>query len=438
MENVKNEVKQSLLGTEKIELKSRPASLKKDSESFLNPLYKKLVLKLLTRFEKGSLTLTFPDGEVMSIGDGIGHRADLQIKNNDFYQKCFLYGDIGFGESYCDGDWESSDLTKLIQWVIQNVETSGVMSGSKTKDLATNLLGQLNKLGHFFNKNSKSGSQSNISYHYDLSNDFYEIMLDDTMSYSCGIFENEDTTLKEASLKKLEKLCEDLDIQPGDHILEIGCGWGGFAIYATTHFDCKITGITISKEQYQFAKKKIEEHGLQDRVTLLLQDYRDLEGEFDKIVSVEMIEAVGHEFLPVYFKSIDRLLKPSGVAVIQAITSPDSRYNQFRKGVDFIQKHIFPGSLLPSVNAMTSACAEHTQLHLYHLRDIGLDYAKTLRIWDEKVKQNRQEIAKLGMDETFFRKWHYYLCYCEAAFKERNISDVQVTFIKPNNTHYKY
>lgn len=399
-------------------------------------LYEKIVFSALKRFKKGNLALTLPSGNTIKIGDGDGISTSLIIKNEDFFKKVVFHGDVGFGESYIDGDWETNDLTTLIKWAIQNAETSGVISGSRFKDMSLNLLGQFNKLTHFLNKNSKKGSQSNISYHYDLSNDFYELMLDDTMMYSCGIFETNESTLKEAQLKKLETLCHDLDIRPGDHILEIGCGWGGFAIYATTHFDCKVTGVTISKEQYNFALDKIKMLNLEDKITLLLKDYRDLEGQFDKVVSIEMIEAVGHEFLPTYFQKINQLLKKDGVAVIQAITSPDSRYDSFRKGVDFIQKHIFPGSLLPSVRAMNEACRK-TDLHLQNLRDIGPDYARTLRIWDEKVDLNKDKIKQIGMDETFFRKWKYYLCYCEAAFEERNISDVQVTFIKPNNTKYK-
>lgn len=400
-------------------------------------LYEKLFLSLLSNFKTGKMTLTFPDNTHLQIGDGKGIEADIRINNPDFFKKCIFYGDIGFGEAYCDGDWDTKNLSNVIRWVIQNVESSGVMSGSKAKSFAYNLLGKMNRVTHILNRNSKENARANVSHHYDLSNDFYQIMLDETMSYSCGIFYDKTTTLKQAQLNKLEKICEDLDIEPGDHILEIGCGWGGFAKYATTNFDCKVTGITISKEQYEFATKMIQEEGLEDKVTLLLKDYRELEGQFDKIVSIEMIEQVGDEYLPEYFKNIDKLLKPSGVAVIQAITSPDSRYEEFKKGVDFIQKHIFPGTLLPSVSRMLESCKEVGTLQLYNLRDIGPHYAKTLRLWDDEVTKNKDKIKQLGMDEYFFRKWHYYLKYCEAAFRERNISDVQVTLIKPNTTNYR-
>ena len=225
-------------------------------------------------------------------------------------------------------------------------------------------------------------------------------MLDETMMYSCAIFKDGDT-LRDAQIRKLDTICDDLDIKPDDHILEIGCGWGGFAIHAVSKYGCKVTGVTISKEQYNFAVNKVKKLGLEDKITILLRDYRDLEGEFDKVVSIEMIEAVGDEFLPEYFETINRLLKKEGVAVIQAITSPDSRYNSFKKGVDFIQKHIFPGSLLPSIRKMTESCRK-TDLHLYNLRDIGPHYAKTLNIWDAEVDRYKEEIKVLGWTRNFF------------------------------------
>ena len=367
----------------------------------------------------------------------MGIRATVMINNQNFYKKCSLYGDVGFGESYCDGDWDSPDLTNVIRWVIQNVEASGFMSGSKVKNIMFNMFEKLNRLKHILKKNNKENSVKNVSHHYDLSNDFYQLMLDKTMSYSCGIFSSEKDTLEDSQKNKLRILCEDLDIKPGDHILEIGCGWGGFAKYAAQNYQCKVTGITISKEQHKFAKDMIEAEGLSDRVEILLKDYRDLDGVYDKVISIEMIEQVGDEFIPEYFTKIDQLLKQDGVAVIQAITSPDSRYDEFKRGVDFIQKHIFPGTLLPSVTRMISACQQTGSLQLHNLRDIGPHYAKTLRIWADEVAKNKKQIENLGMDEFFFRQWSYYLYYCEAAFRERNISDVQITLVKPNSTSYR-
>ena len=401
--------------------------------------YQKIVLGLFARFEKGMIKITMPDGEVITTGHSNGLSVDLIIHSDDFFKRVIKYGDIGFGEAFCDGQWSTTNLTNLIRWVIQNIEKSGIVSGSSVRQWSINLLGKINRIGHSLKQNSKRGSSKNISYHYDLSNDFYKLILDESMSYSCGIFTNEQDDLHQAQLLKLNTICNDLELKAHDHILEIGCGWGSFAIQAAQNFNCKVTGITISKEQYDFATEKIKKLGLQQQITILMQDYRDLEGQFDKIVSIEMIEAVGHEFLPKYFQTIDRLLKNNGIALIQAITSPDSRYESFKKGVDFIQKHIFPGSLLPSIHSMTEACKKgRTTLHMHNLRDIGLSYPKTLNIWRKRMFDNKEAIMDMGMDETFFRKWDYYFSYCEAAFMERNISNVQVTFIKPNNTDYKY
>lgn len=401
-----------------------------------NTFGQRLVLNKLSTFNKGQLVLELPNGTLKTFGDGIGHHADLKIHCVSFFKKMILGGDIGFAEAYMDGDWSTSDLTKLIRWTIANIEANGLMSGSNSSAGVMNLLSSLNRFVHLKNKNTKSGSSKNIQYHYDLSNDFYKLFLDQTMSYSCAVFEEGINSLQEAQTNKYRRICEQLEIQKGDHILEIGCGWGGFIDFACQNYDCKITATTISHEQYDYAFKLIQEKGYQDRVTLLKSDYRDLEGEYDKVVSIEMIEAVGHEFLSGYFKAIEKFLKPSGVAVIQAITALDSRYETYRKGVDFIQKYIFPGGHLPSVRAMTNAC-EGTELNLYSVKDIGLSYAKTLKYWYLNFLNKLENVKSLGFDDRFLKMWEYYLCYCEAAFLERNISTVHVTFIKPNNTTYK-
>lgn len=395
-------------------------------------LARTLVCSLLKRMNKGRLTLTFPEGLVVQIGDGIGLSAEIVIKSEDFFKKCMLSGDIGFGESYSDGDWDTPDLTAVVKWLIFNLDNVALASGSKRKSPMMNLMSLMNRVGHIFNRNSKSGSQANISYHYDMSNDFFKLFLDKTMTYSCGIFQDGEDLYK-SQIAKYEQLCKDLDLKEGEHVLEIGCGWGGFAEYAATHYKVKVKGITISKEQYRFAKERISNAGLEDLVDIVFCDYRNLEGQFDKIVSIEMIEAVGDEFLPTYFEKASSLLRANGVFVIQAITSPDSRYESFKTGVDWIQKHIFPGSLLPSVGAMNRAI-EKTDFHIFSLRDIGLHYATTLRKWRERFEENWNAIAQLGYDLELKRKWIYYFCYCEAAFAMRNISNVQVVFIKPNNT----
>ncbi|EQC48553.1 cyclopropane-fatty-acyl-phospholipid synthase [Bacteriovorax sp. BSW11_IV] len=395
-------------------------------------LARTLVCSLLKRMNKGRLTLTFPEGLIVQIGDGIGLSAEIVIKNEGFFKKCMLSGDIGFGESYSDGDWDTPDLTAVVKWLIFNLDNVALASGSKRKSPMMNLMSLMNRVGHIFNRNSKSGSQANISYHYDMSNDFFKLFLDKTMTYSCGIFQDGEDLYK-SQLAKYEQLCKDLDLKEGEHVLEIGCGWGGFAEYAATHYKVKVKGITISKEQYDYAKERIANARLEDLVDIVFCDYRNLEGQFDKIVSIEMIEAVGDEFLPTYFEKASSLLRANGVFVIQAITSPDSRYESFKTGVDWIQKHIFPGSLLPSVGAMNRAI-EKTDFHIFSLRDIGLHYATTLRKWRERFEENWGTIAELGYDLELKRKWIYYFCYCEAAFAMRNISNVQVVFIKPNNT----
>tara|TARA_R110000868_G_scaffold104087_8_gene286302 strand:+ start:6448 stop:7701 length:1254 start_codon:yes stop_codon:yes gene_type:complete len=398
---------------------------------------RKAVFSLLKSFTVGSLAIKLPNGDIVTTGrDSDSDDAVITIKNERFFKRCLLGGDIAFGEAYVDGDWDTPDIVAVIRWMIKNVENSGVMSGSKSKTVLFNLLGATNRLGHLVKRNSKAGSKQNISFHYDLSNDFYGKWLDPTMTYSCGYFANPETDLEQAQINKYQLLCDDLAIQPSDHVLEIGCGWGGFMEHAVSKYGCHYTGVTISKEQLHYAKKRAKDLGIEDKVTLLFCDYRDLDGKFDKIVSIEMIEAVGHEFLPVYFSKLQSLLKKNGLLTIQAITSPDSRYNEFRKGVDWIQKHIFPGALLPSVAAMTDAVRKTGDMHLVNLRDIGTHYAKTLNLWRESFNKEWDEIHPLGFDQNFRRKWNYYLSYCEAAFEMRNISDVQLTWTRPNNTSF--
>ncbi len=402
-----------------------------------NTLFRKAVFTLLNSFNKGTLNITLPNGDKLLGGDKTGDaHATIHIKKESFFKRCVLGGDIAFGEAYVDGEWDTPDITSVIRWMILNVENSGVMSGSKSKAAFFNILGQVNRVGHLVKRNSKSGSKNNIAFHYDLSNDFYSKWLDPSMTYSCGYFEDSDTSLEQSQVNKYQLLCDDLALQPSDHVLEIGCGWGGFMEHAVSKYGCKYTGVTISQEQLKYALDRAKKLGIEDKVEILFCDYRDLDGKFDKIVSIEMIEAVGHEYLPVYFGKLQSLLTKEGLLVIQAITSPDSRYDEFRKGVDWIQKHIFPGSLLPSVAAMTEAVKKTGDMHLVNLRDIGTHYATTLRLWREAFNKEWSTINPLGFDEAFKRKWNYYLSYCEAAFEMRNISDVQLTWSRPNNTSF--
>ncbi len=398
-------------------------------------VYQRIVLKFLSAMQEGTLYLTLEDGQALVLGNGTSAiQASITIKDKAFYERVVLFGDIGFGESYVDGLWDTDNITDTIKWVLLNVENAPGVSGSKTKALILNLLKGFNKLSHFKRANTIDGSRKNISEHYDLNNDFFRLFLDPSMTYSSAYFSHEGMNLHEAQLAKYDRLCRQLELKPGDHVLEIGSGWGGNAIYMAQNYGCKVTSLTISAEQHKLAVERVKEAGLEGKVEILIKDYRQMEGAFDKIVSVEMLEAVGHQFLEVYFKKCHDLLKKQGILALQVITCPDSRYDSLRKGVDWIQKHIFPGSLLPSVAAINAAINRTGEMTLVDLKDIGLHYAKTLHAWYEQFNASLGEVRSLGFDERFIRKWNYYLCYCEAAFAMRNIHVMQLTYTRPNNT----
>lgn len=398
-------------------------------------IYYKTVIKLLSKMDKGNLKLIHPDGEVIAFGSGIeSTSAEIQLNNYAMFKKVFYYGDIGFGESYVDGDWDTPNLTNLISWLILNVDSNPAISGSNSKFSPVNFLQSINRLVHLVNKNSLTGSKKNISAHYDLSNDFFKVFLDKSMTYSSAYFKTESDSLKQAQQNKYAKICEDLKLSKSDHILEIGSGWGGFSIYAAKKYGCKIKTVTISEEQFSYAREKISEHKLDNLIEIELTDYRNLTGKFDKIVSIEMLEAVGYKYLPVYFEKINSLLHSSGSVALQVITSPDSRFEQFRKNVDWIQKYIFPGSLLPSVGAINSAVNKTGNLHLHSIFNLGLDYAKTLKIWRDNFNSSLEKIREMDFNNEFIRKWNYYFSYCEAAFKMRNIDVLQIIYTRPNNT----
>jgi cyclopropane-fatty-acyl-phospholipid synthase len=397
--------------------------------------YEKVILSMLAKMDKGSLTVTMPSGELVVLGNGNGVNASITVKNPDFFKRCVLYGDIGFGEAYVDGDWDTSDIVNVIRWFILNIDDAPTVSGSKVQSLALNILKIFNKIYHFKRANSVSGSRKNISEHYDLNNDFFALFLDPTMTYSSAYFKDENMGLQQAQIEKYDRLCKQLNLKPDDHVLEIGSGWGGNAIHIAKNYGCRVTTATISEEQFKMTKERLEKEGLSEKVTVLLQDYRLLEGQFDKIVSIEMLEAVGDKFLDVYFKKCHELLKRDGILAFQVITCPDTRYESLRDGVDWIQKHIFPGSLLPSVAAINRAINNTGDLTMVDLKDIGLHYAKTLKIWREKFNSELSRVTALGFDERFIRKWNYYLSYCEAAFEMRNINVMQMVYARPNNTN---
>lgn len=387
--------------------------------------------------QNGYLEMRLPDGTLRTYGNSSAElHADVQIHTTTLFKRAVLFGDIGFAEAYMDGDWETSDLTRLLSWFLLNIQNAPTLSGSSAKSFVLNTLQLWNKVFHAKRKNSISGSRKNIAAHYDLSNDFFELFLDRTMTYSSALFVKSDMDLESAQYAKYESLCQSLKLSPADHVLEIGTGWGGFAEYAAKTYGCKITTVTISKEQHAYAVERLKKAGLTDRVEVLLCDYRHIQGTFDKVVSIEMIEAVGAQYLDTYFNKIQSVLKPDGVLALQAIVCPDSRFESFKKNVDFIQKHIFPGSLLPSIAAINESVNKTGDLFMFGLKDLGRSYGTTLATWRERFNQNIDQIAQMGFDETFIRKWHYYFAYCEAAFNMRNINVVQMVYTRPNNYRY--
>ncbi len=407
-------------------------------------LAERAVFSTFADMRQGRLRVELPDGTTREFGDpaalaqevvpGIGNTALIRVRHPAFFKKCVLGGDIGFAESFIDGDWETPDLTAVIGWFILNIDQAPTLSGSKrTRLLAANLLRSLNRLGHLLRPNSRAIARQNIREHYDLSNDFFALWLGESMMYSGARWEKADATLQEAQFAKNDTLCRKLRLKPTDHVLEIGTGWGGWSLHAAQHYGCRITTLTISRQQLDLAVKRIAAAGLSDRIEVRLQDYRDVTGQFDKIVSIEMLEAVGHRYLSDYAAACDRLLKRDGLLALQFITYPDSRYAQLRRGVDFIQKHIFPGSLLLSVNRLNHLLSEKGGFVLHSLEDGGRDYVRTLRTWRQSFHQKLDQVRALGFDDRFIRKWDYYLCYCEAAFALRNISVVQTVHTRPNN-----
>lgn len=397
--------------------------------------YENQVLKLLKAMPHGRLNLTLPSGEQLAIGDGTGGiTANVTINNAAFFKRCVLYGDIGFGEGYVAGEWDTDSVTNVISWFLLNVEHAPTVSGSSVKSIVLNLLKFYNRMFHSRRANSISGSRKNISEHYDLNNDFFALWLDPTMTYSSAYFKEDHYSLEQAQKAKYHRLCEQLFLTPDDHVLEIGSGWGGNAIYMASNFGCKVTSITISEEQHKEAVKRVQEAGLSHLVSIELQDYRKVNGKFDKIVSVEMLEAVGAEFFEPYFKQCHKLLKRNGIIALQVITCPDSRFEDLKNGVDWIQKHIFPGSLLPSVGEMNRIINEVSDLTLVDIKDLGLHYARTLKTWFDAFNEKQEAVQELGFNETFKRKWNYYLNYCEAAFTMRNINVMQLVYTRPNNT----
>jgi len=382
----------------------------------------------LKRLQFGSLTIV-AGTETWRFGDDSAEpelTACITVNSTHFWADTALGGSVGAAESYIHGNWDCDNLTGLIRIMVRNREVINGLEGG----LAL-LSAPLRALLHWLNRNTTDGSRRNIAAHYDLGNDFFRLMLDDTMAYSCAVYPYKDATLLEAQQHKYDSICRQLDLKPEDHLLEIGTGWGGLAIHAARSFGCRVTTTTISHEQYVHAQRAVAEAGLASKITLLEKDYRELEGIYDKLVSVEMIEAVGHKFLDSYFAVCSRLLKPNGAMLLQAITIQDQFYNVALKSVDFIQRFVFPGSFIPSINAIQSSLQRATDLKVFHLRDIGPHYATTLADWRRNFHNHLDQVRQLGYPDRFIRLWNYYLSYCEGGFEERQLGDIHMLLTKP-------
>jgi len=395
---------------------------------FSGDLARRMLFRVLDNIGTGSLML-HDSGEIWHFGDptrqGEPH-AEVFVHNRDVYRKVLTGGTIASGEAYIEGDWSATDLTEVTRLFSANL---GMMEAMEARQHWYTRLGL--RLAHQFNRNTHEGSRRNISAHYDLGNDFFQLFLDPTMMYSAAVFEREDASLEQAATDKLDAICQQLELSPDDHLMEIGTGWGGMAIYAAQRYGCRVTTTTISREQFEHASQRVRELGLEDRITVLCEDYRNLQGRFDKLVSIEMIEAVGHDFYSSYFNCCSRLLKDTGKMVIQAITISDQRYDRARRSVDYIKRYIFPGGCLPSLAVIADHLARDTDMQMVHLRDITRDYAITLAHWRQRFLQELETVREMGFDDRFIRMWEFYLCYCEGGFRERIIGTVQLAFAKP-------
>ena len=395
----------------------------------LATLGRKLLLRQLASLRDGELRIIDGTQEYR-----FGARTDrcqlavtIEVLHAQFYADIAFGGSVGAGSAYIRGLWRCSDLTGLIRLMAVNHKVQSGLEGGLARVQRPFL-----KAFHWLHRNSRSGSARNIAAHYDLGNALYELMLDETMAYSCGIFTTPEATLADASRAKFDAACRKLDLKPGDHLLEIGTGWGGLAMHAAERHGCHVTTTTISREQHDWARARIEERGLGDRITLLLQDYRDLEGTYDKLVSIEMIEAVGAKYLDTYLAKCASLLKPDGAMLLQAITIQDQLYRPALHGVDYIQRYIFPGSFIPSVTTLGDSLTRATDMKLFHLEDIGPHYARTLELWRHNFFAQLPKVRQLGYSDQFIRLWEFYLCYCEGGFAERQLGDVQMLLTKPD------
>ena len=395
--------------------------------SIIDDFAQKQVFKYFENITYGKLVFTI-NNEIITLGnpDEVELVASIQVHNRATFRQIMLNGMIGAAEMFMLGAWTTPDLLSVVRLMCQNINLLNDIDRSRNW-----LTRASSALLHWANQNTLSGSAKNISAHYDLSNDFFETFLDQTMMYSSAVFSEEHNTLESAATHKLDLICQKLQLCPDDKVIEIGTGWGGMAIHAASHYGCHVTTTTISSEQYNYTCEKVAALGLDDKITVLKQDYRELEGKFDKLISIEMIEAVGHRFYQSYFEQCSKLLNDNGQALIQAITISDQRYDDAKNDIDFIQRYIFPGGCLPSVSVIANCVASHTDMQIVDLHDITADYATTLDAWHQRFNTNIDVVKALGFDDIFCRMWQYYLCYCEGGFRERIIQTSQILMSKP-------
>lgn len=416
-----------------VSLKSEQHLNRSERNGLLDGLARKLVLDgHLKKLSRGSLTIIEGQERHVFGQDSCADEftATITVNSPRFYGDLAFGGSIGAGEAWMQGYWDCDNLVNLVRLMVRNRQMLDDMEGPLTY-----FAQPLRKLSHMINRNTRRGARRNIAAHYDLGNEFFSLWLDQSMMYSCAIFEPADISLAQAQQVRLERVCQQLNLQKGDELVEIGSGWGGLAIYAALEYGCKVTTVTISREQFEWAKQRIEDAGLEDQITILMKDYRDLDGKYDKLVSLEMIEAIGAEQYDTYFSKCSDLLKPGGRMLIQAITIEDDRFEEYSKNVDFIQRYIFPGSCLPSVGEMGASIKRVSDLIVTRVDDIGLHYATTLRHWRNNFFARIEDVRNLGYPEAFIRMWEYYLCYCEGGFLEQSISDVHLVAEKPIIAH---
>jgi len=394
----------------------------------LTPLARRLALGVLRRPARGMVSVRLPDGTVRRGGDpASGPSVEVTVTSKDLYRRLATRGRLGLGEAYTAGDWRADDLVGLLETLALTAESA------RRRPPLSALTALRRRRPRLPARSDLPGARRDIQYHYDLGNDLYALFLDPSWTYSCAVFERPDMTLEEAQEAKYRRICDKLGLGPDAHVLEIGCGWGGFALHAAREWGARVTGVTLSQEQAAMARERVAQAGLSDRIEIRLTDYRLLEGRFSHIASIEMLEAIGHRELPVFFGACERLLAPDGIACIQTIAVPDQFYERYRRGNDWIREHVFPGALIPSLEAITRAMTRSSNLIVHGAENIGYHYAETLRRWRERFLANREEVLALGYDERFVRTWDFYLAFCEAGFRTRALHDYQLVLTRPFN-----